>query len=154
LLERYPDARIVHTHRDPLRVMASMASHATVLRRAFSDSADPQRIAKDWADRWARALDTFLAVRDRAPAAQFLDVSFESIERDALGTVERVYDFLGWPLTTDARAAMQRFLAANPKNKHGVHRYTLEEFGLSRAVESARFRKYCERFQIPVRIER
>jgi hypothetical protein len=154
LLERYPDARIIHTHRDPLRVMASMASHATVLRRAFSDSAEPQRIAADWADRWARALDTFLAVRDRAPAAQFLDVSFESIERDTLGAVERVYDFLGWPLTADARTAMQRFLAANPKNKHGVHSYTLEQFGLSRAAETARFRKYCERFQIPMRTER
>ena len=154
LLERYPDARIVHTHRDPLRVMASMASHATVLRRAFSDSADPQRIAADWADRWARALDKFLAVRDRAPAAQFLDVNFESIEREPLATVERVYDFLGWPLTLEARAAMQRFLAANPKNKHGVHRYTLEQFGLNRATETARFHKYCERFEIAARSER
>jgi hypothetical protein len=154
LLERYPDARIIHTHRDPLRVMASMASHATVLRRAFSDDADPKQIAADWADRWARALDRFLAVRDRAPAAQFLDVSFESIERDAIGTVERVYDFLGWPLDATARAAMTRFLAANPKDKHGVHRYTLEQFGLSRATEAARFRTYCERFAIPVHADR
>ena len=154
LLERYPDARIVHTHRDPLRVMASMASHATVLRRAFSDSADPQRIAADWADRWARALDKFLAARDRAPAAQFLDVNFESIEREPLDTVERVYDFLGWPLTLEARAAMQRFLAANPKNKHGVHRYTLEQFGLNRTTETDRFRKYCDRFEIVARGER
>lgn len=154
LLERYPDARIIHTHRDPLRVMASMASHATVLRRAFSDSADPKRIAADWADRWARALEKFLAVRDRAPAAQFLDVNFESIERDPLGAVERVYDFLGWPLTSGARSAMENFLAANPKNKHGVHSYTLEQFGLSRATEIARFRNYCERFRIPVRTER
>ncbi len=154
LLERYPDARIVHTHRDPTRVIASMASHATVLRKAFSDAADPHAIAVDWADRWARALDRFLAVRDRAPAAQFLDVDFGAIESDPLGTVERVYDFLGWPLTMDARAAMERFLAANPKNKHGVHSYTLEQFGLSRATEIARFRSYCERFQIAVRAER
>jgi hypothetical protein len=154
LLARYPDARIVHTHRDPLRVMASMASHATVLRRAFSDSADPRKIAADWVDRWARALEKFLAVRDRAPAGQFLDINFESIERDPLGTVERVYDFLGWPLTDAARSAMQSFLDANPKNKHGVHSYTLEQFGLSRAVEAARFRDYCERFGIPVRAER
>jgi hypothetical protein len=154
LLERYPDARIVHTHRDPLRVMASMASHATVLRRAFSDRADPRKIAADWADRWARALDKFLAVRDRASPAQFLDVGFESIESDPLGTVERVYDFLGWPLTDEARAAMQGFLDANPKNKHGVHSYTLEQFGLSRTAEAARFRDYCERFRIPVRAER
>jgi hypothetical protein len=151
LLKRYPDARIVHTHRDPLRVMASMASHATVLRRAFSDHAEPKAIAADWADRWARALDKFLAVRDRAPANQFLDVRFESIESDPVGTVERVYDFLGWPLTPAARSAMNRFLAANPKNKHGVHRYTLEQFGLNRAAEAARFRSYCERFEIPVR---
>jgi hypothetical protein len=154
LLERYPDARIIHTHRDPLRVMASMASHATVLRRAFSDRADSRKIAADWADRWARALDKFLTVRDRAPASQFLDINFESIEHDPLGTVERAYDFLGWPLTNEARTAMQNFLAANPKNKHGVHSYTLEQFGLSRETETARFRSYCERFRIPVRSER
>ncbi len=154
LLERYPDARVVHTHRDPLRVMASMASHATVLRRAFSDQADPRKIAADWADRWARALYKFLAVRERAPTAQFLDIGFESIERDPLGTVERVYDFLGWQLTTSARTAMQNFLAANPKNKHGVHSYTLEQFGLSRAALTERFRRYCERFEIPVRAQR
>ena len=154
LLERYPDARIVHTHRDPLRVMASMASHATVLRRAFSDKAVATKIAADWTDRWSRALDTFLAVRDRAPSSQFLDVNFESIESDPLGTAERVYDFLGWPLASAARNAMQSFLAANPKNKHGVHSYTLEQFGLSRAALTERFRSYCERFRIPVRAER
>ena len=154
LLTRYPRARIIHTHRDPLRVMASMASHATVLRRAFSDRADPNRIAADWADRWGRALDKFLAVRERAPAGQFLDVSYESIEQEPLATVERVYDFLGWPYSREARAAMNKFLVANPKNKHGVHRYTLEQFGLSRSAEIARFRSYCERFQIPVKAER
>lgn len=151
LLARYPNARIVHTHRDPLRVMASMASHATVLRRAFSDRADPRQIALDWADRWARALDRFLAVRDKAPAAQFLDVSYESIEQDPIATVERVYDFLGWPFSREARDAMNLFLAANPKNKHGVHRYTLEQFGMSRDAEKARFRSYCERFGISVK---
>jgi hypothetical protein len=154
LLKRYPDAKVVHTHRDPLRVMASMASHATVLRRAFSDRADPRQIAADWADRWARALDKFLAVRDRAPAAQFLDVDFDAIEKNPLAAIERVYDFLGWPVTAEARSAINAFLAANPKNKHGVHRYTLEQFGLSRAAETARFRSYCERFGINVRSER
>jgi len=151
LLRRYPNAKIVHTHRDPLRVMASMASHATVLRRAFSDNADPREIAADWANRWARALDDFLAVRDRANAAQFLDVAYESIERAPLETVERVYDFLGWPLTADARAAIERFLAANPKDKHGVHHYTLEQFGLEREALTRRFVPYCDRFAIPLR---
>jgi hypothetical protein len=148
LLRRYPNARIVQTHRDPLRAMASMASHATVLRRAFSDDADPVEIAADWAERWARALDDFLAVRDRAQATQFLDVAYDSIERAPLETVERVYDFLGWPLTDRARASMTAFLDANPKDKHGTHVYTLGQFGLDRAALARRFARYCERFAI------
>ena len=154
LLARYPDAKIIQTHRDPLRVMASMASHATVLRRAFSDRANPTAIAADWADRWGRALDNFLAARDRAPAAQFLDLSYEAIEHTPLETVERIYDFLGWPLSREARAAMSAFLAANPKNKHGVHRYSLAQYGLSRDAEVARFKRYCERFDIAIQPER
>jgi hypothetical protein len=150
LLERYPDAKIVQTHRDPLRVMASMASHATVLRRAFSDAADPQTIAADWTRRWAHALDSFLHARDRARPEHFLDVAYEDIVRAPLETVERIYDFLGWPLTDAARAAMNAYLAANPKNKHGVHRYSLSQYGLDPAAEKARFADYCERFNIPV----
>jgi hypothetical protein len=154
LLERYPDARVIQTHRDPLRVMASMASHATVLRRAFSDKADPQAIAADWAARWARALEGFLAVRDRANDERFLDVSYEDIEAAPLETIERIYDFLGWELGPAARRAMRAFLAANPKNKHGVHRYSLSQYGLDRKRELARLAHYCERFAIPVQAER
>jgi hypothetical protein len=149
LLRRYPTAKIVHTHRDPLRVMASMASHATVLRRAFSDDTNPQQIARDWADRWTRALDKFLEVRDGAAPEQFFDVSYESIERAPLETIERVYDFLGWPLSEEARTAMQRFLDANPKDKHGTHRYTLDQFGLDETALRKRFSAYSDRFAIP-----
>jgi hypothetical protein len=150
LLARYPDAKIIQTHRDPLRVMASMASHATVLRRAFSDSAVPERIAADWTERWAQALRKFLAVRDRSAAERFLDLDYDAIENSPLKTVERVYTFLGWRLSAGARAAMTRFVDANPKNKHGVHRYSLAEYGLDRDAELRRFGDYCARFNIAV----
>jgi Sulfotransferase family len=150
LLAEYPDAKIIQTHRDPLRVMASMASHATVLRRAFSDQADPVQIATDWSRRWGDALHRFLAVRDRAPASAFLDLAYEEIEERPLEAVRKVYDFLGWQLSPAAEQSMQAFLDANPKNKHGVHRYTLAEYGLSPEVEMSRYEDYCRRFGIAV----
>ena len=153
LLREYPDARIVQTHRDPLRVMASMASHATVLRRAFSDTADPATIAADWSDRWARALNDFLAIRDRARPESFLDVSYEQIEQSPFDTIAGIYDFLGRELEPAAEQAMQAFLAANPKNKHGVHRYSLAEYGLSPVREMQRFEDYCARFNIAVQTD-
>ena len=142
LLREYPDAKIVQTHRDPLRVMASMASHATVLRQAFSDRADPKAIAADWSLRWGEALNRFLAVRDRSNPAQFLDVAYDDIEARPLEAVRRVYEFLGWTMTREAEGAMQAFLDANPKNKHGVHRYSLAEYGLSREDELIRYADY------------
>ncbi|MDX1562693.1 MAG: sulfotransferase [Gammaproteobacteria bacterium] len=153
LLAASPDAKIVQTHRDPLRVMASMASHATVLRRAFSDRADPEQIAADWSQRWSAALNDFLAHRDQAPPAQFFDVAYDDIESRPFETVAQIYDFLGWPLTADAERAMRAFLAANPKNKHGVHRYSLAEYGLSRTDELNRFADYCKRFDIAVQAD-
>lgn len=153
LLREYPDAKIIQTHRDPLRVMASMASHATVLRRAFSDHADPQQIAADWSRRWGTALNDFLAVRDRSPAEQFFDVAYEDIESRPFEVIQQIYEFLGWPLTAAAEGKMRAFLAANPKNKHGVHRYSLAEYGLSPSDEMARYADYCERFNIPVQAE-
>ena len=153
LLDEYPDARIIQTHRDPLRVMASMASHATVLRRAFSDRADPAQIASDWSNRWARALTGFLEVRDGADASRFLDVSYDGIESAPFDTVARIYDFLGWPFESSAQDAMKTFLAANPKNKHGAHRYSLAEYGLNRDRELARFADYCSRFGIVVQAD-
>ena len=150
LLAEYPDARIVQTHRDPLRVMASMASHATVLRRAFSDRADPETIAADWSSRWGRALEGFLQVRDRSDASRFLDVAYDEIEAEPLETVRRIYEFLGRPLSPHAETTMRSFLDANPKNKHGVHRYSLGQYGLDRDRELARFGDYCARFDIAV----
>jgi hypothetical protein len=150
LLTEYPDAKIIQTHRDPLRVMASMASHATVLRQAFSDHADPRQIAADWSRRWSDALNSFLAVRDRSNPGQFLDIAYDDIESRPLESIRRIYAFLDRPLTAEADNAMQAFLDANPKNKHGVHRYSLAEFGLSRKDELIRYADYCKRFGIAV----
>ena len=48
---------------------------------------------------------------------------------------------------------MQAFLDANPKNKHGVHRYSLAEYGLSPADELNRYAEYCKRFGIAVQAD-
>ena len=149
LLDRYPDARIVQTHRDPLQVIASMASHATVLRKAFSDQIEPNDIAADWVSRWSAALNGFLEERDRRPPHQFFDVHYQDLEAQPLNVVESIYGFLGWEFGELTRQRMDDFLRANPKDKHGKHRYTLAEYGLGREKESQRFAAYTKRFSIP-----
>jgi hypothetical protein len=150
LLAEYPDARLVFTHRDPLKVIASLTSLVTVLRSLASDAIDPREIARDWTERLARGLESAMRVRaERAlPDAQVFDLHFPAFMADPLGMVRRLYDHFGMALSAEAEAGMRRFLAANPSDKHGAHRYTLAAAGLDADVERRRYAAYQARFGI------
>ena len=153
LLRRYPDARLIQTHRDPLRAIPSIASLNATLRRAFSSQVDPVEIGRDCARRWHGALERFLCRRDSLPPDRVVDVAYAELSASPIATVERIYDHLGWPYPATARAAMQEYLTANPRNARGVHRYSLPAFGLDARQETQRFARYCERFDIKTKAD-
>ena len=148
LLRRYPDARLIHIHRDPLRAIPSIASLNATLRAGFSSRVDPGEIGRDCALRWSRALERFLQRRDSLAAERVADVAYSELVASPIATVERLYEHLGWPLSVHARASMRTYLTANPKDAHGTHRYSLQAFGLDARQEQQRFAHYCERFAI------
>ena len=79
---------------------------------------------------------------------QLFDVHYVELLRDPMSMVRRIYGFFDLELTGAAETAMERFLLANPKNKGGVHRYSLEEFGLNPETERRRFQFYLDFFGI------
>ncbi len=150
LLETYPDACIVSTHRDPVKVATSFASLATLLRSLASDAVDAREVAADWTPRLAKVLDRATQVRDSGRFSQerFFDVQFPDLLADPMAVVERIYDHFGFELSGAAADAMRAFIAENPQGKHGHHRYTPEEYGLDVARERERFEGYTARFGI------
>jgi hypothetical protein len=150
LLQVYPDAGIILTHRDPLKVLASCASFTEVLRRGFSDRLDKAVLAQEVLERWVEGAG--LAVKYRQDQGdlhrQLFDVHYAELLRDPMSMVRRIYEFFDLELTGAAETAMERFLLANPKNKGGVHRYSLEEFGLNTETERRRFQFYLDYFGI------
>ncbi len=148
LLRVYPDASIILTHRAPLEVVGSLASLTAVLRSTFSDAVDPVAVGAEMTRRWASGLDRALCARDqgRIPPRQVVDVLYSDLTRDALGVVRSIYRSLELELTPQAEERMRRFLAQNPKDRRGKHRYSLEEFGLDPDEESQRYAAYARRF--------
>ena len=149
LLQTYPDARIVQTHRDPLTVLASVGSMTAVLYSAFSDDVDMLEIGREVSHRWSTGLERTLQFRGNGQADRFVDVHYHELVRDPLTVVRRIYAHLDAPLTDAAEQRMRRFLAENPKDKHGPHRYSLETFGLDAADLAHRFKAYREHLGIP-----
>jgi len=151
LLGEYPDVRIVQTHRDPLKVVASLASLVTVLRSMASDEIDAREIGADWTARLADGLARGMAARVNGllPPSQVLDVQFHDLMRDEIATVRQIYSHFGLTLSASAEERMRAFLAANPREKHGAHRYALSAAGLDEATERRRYAAYEARFAIP-----
>jgi hypothetical protein len=150
LLQVYPDACIIHTHRDPIDAIPSLASLSYTMRGVGSDAVDPHVVGRQQTDVFLGYLQRALRSRERLKdrAEQFLDVQFEDVARDPVAVIERIYAFFGIPLVDATRRRMESFVEANPRGQHGEHRYSLEDFGLDWASEAPRFAEYCERFGI------
>lgn len=152
LLQTYPDACIIHTHRDPAAVMPSLASLYYATRSANSDALDPQRIGAQVMDVWSLAVQRAVDARRRHEdkPGQFFDAAFEQTQRDPISVVRRAYAHFGIEWSAEVEEPMRRFLADNPRGSRGVHRYLREDFGLSLDEIRSRFADYCKTFDIPL----
>ena len=147
----YPDARLVMTHRDPAEVVGSCCSLIKYVRAIYSDEVDLKGIGASFIDTFETMIARARAFTAKHGAGAILDVQYADTMRDPLGVVRGIYQRFDIDFTAEIEAAMQGYLAANPKGKHGAHSYDLAEFGLSVEGVRERFGDYIERFGIEVK---
>ena len=150
LLDRYPDALLVQTHRDPLRVIPSVSSLEYAGRGISSDEVDPEAIGQQQLRVWSTLLEQGMRAREARPehAHQIFDLHFQEILADPLACVRRIYQHFQLELTPETAARMQGYLDAHPREKHGEHRYSLAGFGLDEGEVRERFAGYTRHFDV------
>jgi hypothetical protein len=150
LFQVYPDAQVVMTHRDPLKVLPSCASFAHVLRAPFTGPIDLKVLGAEVSRRWADSarLVTKLRSEQRELRESFFDVSYQDLVADPMAAVRGIYRHFHRELTREAQHAMRLFIAQHPKDKNGAHRYSLEQFGLDPAEERRNFYDYTQYFDV------
>jgi hypothetical protein len=146
----YPDARIVFLHRDPLKVLPSVAQLTEILRIPFARRVNRSAIGQQVLEDWVRAAQILIAeVRQPSIAAgQMLHLRYHDIVKRPLETISMLYNYFGIELTTSARAAMAAYVAARPRGGYGVNRYSFERHGLDPTELRARFAEYTALFGI------
>ncbi len=149
LLEVFPNATIVHTHRDPLKTSPSLFSMLTHLQMIFSDDVDPNRVASHWLGKIENMARRTLATRERVHDKGFVDVSYYDLIKDPIREVERIYEAAGTPLTPEAREAMESARKVNKQHKYGRHKYSLADFGMTKDDVESRIAPYRTRFKVP-----
>jgi hypothetical protein len=153
LKEVYPDAQLVMTHRDPADVLGSIGSLIENVRKVYSDDVDLEGIGASFMETFALMIERQDAYRSKHGADAIFDVQYVDIVRDPIGECRKIYEHFGEPFTAEAQAAMDAYMDANPKGKHGKHAYSLERYGLTREAVHEAFADYIERYNIPVKRE-
>ena len=150
LFREYPDARIIHTHRNPIDVCASVSSLMATLRGVSSDAIDLKAIGAQQLEWWTKMTAKSLAQRKSLENGngKIFDVEMRELVADPVGTVKRIYSFFGMELTPEIESSMNAFMAENTRDKHGSHAYGLADFGLDRERDKHRFDEYVDYYNL------
>ncbi len=146
LLQVFPDACVVQTHRDLAEVVPSLCSLLATFRGLYSDTVDPRRLGPLVLESVVgHRLDANSRARESHPG-RMMDVIYRHLVRDPVGAVREIYKRIGLPWNAELEKNVRDCLARNPRDKHGKHRYSLEQFGIDRAEVERMFPGYPESF--------
>ncbi len=151
LLAEYPDAVIIQTHRDPLKVIASVSALAAHLRRMASDHSSVGRAAAQYSEDIFVGLDRSMAARRDGTLRpdRVIDVQFGDFMADPLAVIGTIYDQLDGNLSTGVERHMRAFLADHPGDGGGGGtRYTFADTGLDPVTLRRRATRYQEFFGV------
>jgi hypothetical protein len=151
LFATYPDARVVITHRDPLRVIGSLADLMATLHYMHSDHVDHGVLVEFMAQGLEMQMDHVTAERDAGavPNDQVADVVYRDLVADPVAVIERLY--AGWdlPVTGSFRRALEAYLGVRHTGGASDHDYSFGDTGLDLAAHRALLAPYQERFGVP-----
>lgn len=141
LFDVYPDARVIRSHRDPLKSFPSMLDLMSTLLWMRCNHVDLERVARTIPGSFARLFRQ--EIEDRAsgvlPDDQFIDVRFADVVRDPVSTICGIHERLGWAFPEATRKGIANYARSKPKGSHGAHRYSLESTGFDPQREMERF---------------
>lgn len=145
LLNTFPDAKVISTHRDPIQTIPSISSFNYNLWITQADEVDAHLVGKQWSEMFARGMEHTMNVREQHQK-QIIDISFRDLLKNPKSTTQDIYKFINMNLTKQTLAAMEKHRDENQRDSRPPHDYSLEQFGFSEDEINNKFMKYRATF--------
>jgi hypothetical protein len=146
LTRTFEAPRFIFTHRDPVKCMPSIANPVRYMRKLYSDRDTSSGLGPALTGIFSQMALQHMKWRDDTPGLEVLDLSMREITLDGVGTAQKVYEFLGMPLSAAARTAMENWEKRNPIEHHGKNVYSAEGVGTTEDHIRQAFAPYIRRF--------
>ena len=144
MISVFPDAKIIQTHRDPIKTVPSFCSMCANLFEPLTTNFDKVFIGKHWSNKLTRALNHCMNISEKHPD-NFLDLKFLNMIKDPIDEMKEIYNFIGEPFGEKTEVAMEAWREEN-KHEMGAHKYSLEEYDLTESQINNNFSKYQQKY--------
>jgi hypothetical protein len=153
LLKIYPDALLIHLHRDPAESVTSWASLNQIFQGICLSKINDASLGQQVLDRLGNDMDRYMKIRGSIPKEQIVDVYYSDLISDPIDTVNKIYQFFGISSSPDRTKQLKDFIFKDENDRRAKfkHKYSPEDFGLSRNRIHDRFRKYIDKFRVSIR---
>ncbi len=146
LFETYPDAWLIHTHRDPLKTEPSSLSTLATVRWERSDFVDLPEAGG------AGLGDIMIHLAHRRTAGELpdriVDSHFTELMADPVAAVEKLYGQMDRPFLGTHADSIRHYIDSKPKGKFGQHKYSAEEWGFNSAELRKKMLPYTDHYGI------
>lgn len=152
VMDKFPGAAIVMTHRPISKLMPSWYSMVASLTGAYSDTDFAAEQARHWTDRLRRNLKDMVKARDGA-TERFVDVDYRDLLKQPLDEARRVTAAAGLGVSEADLASWQAWLDANQRDNRPSHKYSIEQYGLTEAQLEEVFAFYTDAYPMAASAE-
>jgi hypothetical protein len=145
LIEKhFGDVRFIWPHRSLHESVPSFLSMVTYNRMIFSSDVDERQVASHWVRKIGYMLDQAVEYR-RQPGndKKFTDIRYKDLISDSITGMEKIYQFNGG-ITPGLTGRFRQHELEHPHQKHGVHQYSLADFGITASEIDACTKKYSD----------
>ena len=148
IVDTYPDARLVWTHRDPATTIVSLSSLVASLQNALlGEYPDLHQMGAETRTFWVSHLKRGLAARKNpAVARAIVDVPYRELVGDKAGAISKLYDHWGLEFTDEHRTRIDQLEEEQPTSHFAQHRYSAVDFGVDPASVREELEEYYGEF--------
>ena len=154
VLDAYPDATLVWTHRDPVQIVASFTQlYGQIQEGILGREVDRRALAAQTLSGMRASIAATMA-NPRVDADQVVHVSYSELHADPIATVEAVYLHTGHTVSSDHAGRMRQWIDSHGAGRYGKFTYPLDV--ITEPLDSLydEFAPYMERFRVRRESER
>lgn len=152
VFKNYPDAQVIHTHRNPVDSVTSLLNASRKENELYTNDPISNKVLQRLIVPLEGSHKKVIQQRKSGiiPEEKITDIYFDDLVKNPIATLGNLYKHLGLEFSDDFKNKLSTYISENPKNKHGQYSYRSSDFDLSNQQILDRFKFYTDHYHLDV----